>query len=64
MNFKQFRSTSNGHPKMRNGRGGRGFRLMSKIGRGAIELSRLNRLLAEAKRPKPLPAGKGGPYAP
>lgn len=57
MNFKQFRSTSNDHPKMAYMRGrlvgGRGFRLMSKIGRGAISLSRLEYLLALARRPKP-----------
>lgn len=54
MNMKQFRSPSNDHGKMVliNGRmvGGRGFRLMSKIGRGAIDLDRLERLLAESKR--------------
>jgi hypothetical protein len=58
MNFKQFHSSSNDHPKMIfiRGRwvGGRGFRLMSKIGRGAISLQKLERLLSEARRPKPL----------
>lgn len=54
MNFKQFRSPSNDHPRMVRIRGrlvgGRGFRLMSKIGRGAISLSRLERLLDDARR--------------
>ncbi|SLM46780.1 protein of unknown function [Nitrospira japonica] len=57
MNFRQFRSPSNDHGRMVkiNGRmvGGRGFRLQSKIGRGAVELGRLERLLIEARRPKP-----------
>lgn len=57
MNMKQFRSPSNDHGRMVriNGRlvGGRGFRLMSKIGSGAIELKRLERLLDEARRPNP-----------
>lgn len=54
MNFKQFRRPANGHSRtaIASGRvvGGRGFRLMSKIGQNAISLSRLERLLAEHKR--------------
>jgi hypothetical protein len=54
MNTKQFRKPANGHSRtaMVNGRivGGRGFRLMSKIGQHAISLSRLEQLLAEAQR--------------
>lgn len=56
MNMKQFRQPANGHSRTAivNGRivGGRGLRLMSKIGNGAIELTRLERLLAEAHRPR------------
>lgn len=52
MNFKQFRRPANGHSRMAiaGGRivGGRGFRLLSKIGRRAIALDRLERLLADA----------------
>jgi len=54
MNFKQFRQPANGHNRTArvNGRvvGGRGFRLMSKIGQHAISLDRLERLLAQAKQ--------------
>jgi len=60
MNFKQFRQPANGHSRSAKvgGRivGGRGFRLMSKLGQG-IQLDRLERLLAEAKQPKPKPQG-------
>ena len=53
MNTKQFRPPANGHSRTRKvgGRivGGRGFRLMSKIGQGAIGLQRLEQLLAEAQ---------------
>lgn len=52
MNFKQFRQPANGHSRtaLAGGRivGGRGFRLMSKIGQGASGLHRLEQLLAEA----------------
>ncbi len=54
MNTKQFRQPANGHSRtaLVNGRivGGRGFRLMSKIGQNAISLDRLERLLAQAKQ--------------
>ena len=54
MNMKQFRKPANGHSRtaIAGGRmvGGRGFRLMSKIGKNAISLDRLERLLATAKR--------------
>jgi hypothetical protein len=53
MHFKQFRKPANGHSRtaLVNGRivGGRGFRLMSKIGPNAISLNRLEQLLAEAR---------------
>ena len=53
MNTKQFRKPANGHSRTAivNGRivGGRGFRLMSKIGQHAISLTRLELLLAQAK---------------
>jgi hypothetical protein len=53
MNFKQFRRPANGHSRtaIAGGRvvGGRGFRLMSKIGQNAISLNRLERLLTQAK---------------
>ena len=53
MTFKQFRRPANGHSRtaLAGGRivGGRGFRLLSKIGRDAIRLHRLERLLAHAK---------------
>lgn len=54
MNFRQRRSTANGHAKMRTGRGKRGYQIMSKFGRGTIALSRLQQLLAESRRPNPL----------
>jgi hypothetical protein len=54
MNFKQFRQPANGHARTArvNGRivGGRGLRLMSKIGQQAISLDRLERLLAQANQ--------------
>ena len=54
MNFKQFRQPANGHNRTArvNGRivGGRGLRLMSKIGQQAISLNRLEDLLAHAKQ--------------
>ena len=54
MNFKQFRQPANGHSRTArvNGRivGGRGLRLMSKIGQNAISLDRLERLLAQDKQ--------------
>ena len=53
MNMKQFRRPANGHSRTAivGGRivGGRGFRLMSKIGQQAISLNRLELLLAQAK---------------
>jgi len=53
MNFKQFRQPANGHSRTArvNGRivGGRGFRLMSKIGQNTISLDRLDRLLDQVK---------------
>lgn len=54
MNFKQFRQPASGHNRTArvNGRivGGRGFRLMSKIGQNAISLNRLEHLLAQSKQ--------------
>jgi hypothetical protein len=54
VNFKQFRQPANGHSRTAKvgGRivGGRGFRLMSKIGQQAISLNRLEQLLAQAKQ--------------
>jgi hypothetical protein len=54
MNFKQFRRPANGHSRtaIAGGRvvGGRGFRLLSKIGQQAISLNRLEQLLAEAQQ--------------
>ena len=54
MNFKQFRQPANGHSRTArvHGRivGGRGFRLMSKIGQNAISLNRLEQLLVQAKQ--------------
>ena len=54
MNFKQFRQPANGHSRTArmHGRivGGRGLRLMSKIGQQAISLNRLEQLLATASR--------------
>jgi hypothetical protein len=53
MNTKQFRKPANSHSRtaLVNGRivGGRGFRLQSKLG-NAIELRRLEQLLAHAKQ--------------
>ena len=52
--MKQFRKPANMHSRtaIAGGRivGGRGFRLMSKIGQHAINLHRLEQLLAEAQR--------------
>jgi hypothetical protein len=57
MNFKQFRRPANGHSRtaIAGGRvvGGRGFRLLSKIGQDAISLHRLEQLLAHAKQKGP-----------
>lgn len=54
MNFKQFSQPANGHSRTAKvgGRivGGRGFRLMSKIGQNAISLNRLEQLLPQAKQ--------------
>ena len=54
MNFKQFRQPANGHSRIArvNGRivGGRGLRLMSKIGQQAISLGRFEQLLGQAKQ--------------
>ena len=54
MNFKQFRQPANGHSRAArmHGRivGGRGLRLMSKIGQQATSLNRLEDLLAQAKQ--------------
>jgi len=54
MNFKQFRRPANGHSRtaIAGSRvvGGRGFRLMSKIGQQAISLHRLEQLLQQAKQ--------------
>ena len=54
MNTKQFRQPANGHSRTARvgGRivGGRGLRLMSKIGQQAIRLDRLEQLLAHAKQ--------------
>jgi len=53
MNMKQFRKPANMHSRtaIAGGRvvGGRGFRLLSKIGQNAISLNRLEQLLAHAK---------------
>jgi hypothetical protein len=58
MNMKQFRRPANGYSRTVKvgGRivGGRGFRLMSKLG-PVIDLHRLERLLAEARRRHPNP---------
>lgn len=55
MNFKQFRQPANGHSRTaRVGgqiRGGRGFRLQSKLGK-TISLDRLESLLAQAHKSK------------
>jgi hypothetical protein len=57
MNMKQFRKPANMHSRtaLVNGRivGGRGFRLLSKIGQQAISLNRLEQLLAHAKQKGP-----------
>jgi hypothetical protein len=54
MNMKQFRKPANMHSRTAivGGRvvGGRGFRLLSKIGQHAINLHRLEQLLAHAKQ--------------
>ena len=54
MNFKQFRQPANGHSRTAKvgGRivGGRGFRLMSKIGQNAISLNRLEQLLPQGRK--------------
>lgn len=54
MNMKQFRKPANMHSRTAivGGRivGGRGFRLMSKIGQNAISLNRLEQLLAQANQ--------------
>ena len=54
MNMKQFRKPANMHSRTAivGGRlvGGRGFRLMAKIGQHAISLDRLEQLLAHAKQ--------------
>lgn len=54
MNFKQFRQPPNRHSSTAKvgGRivGGRGLRLMSKIGQQAISLDRLDRLFALAHK--------------
>jgi hypothetical protein len=51
--MKQFRKPANMHSRtaIAGGRvvGGRGFRLLSKIGQNAISLNRLEQLLAHAK---------------
>ena len=51
--MRQFQKPANGHSRTAivNGRvvGGRGFRLLSKIGQHAISLNRLEQLLAQAK---------------
>lgn len=58
MNMKQFRRPANMHSRtaIAGGRvvGGRGFRLMSKIGQNAISLNRLEHLLAQAKQKGPV----------
>ena len=57
MNTKQFRKPANGHSRTaivnRRVVGGRGFRLISKIGQHAISLNRLEQLLAHAKQKGP-----------
>jgi hypothetical protein len=60
MNFKQFRAPVNDHARMRNGRGGRGLRLQSKLGT-SISLSRLEHLLSSAKRDTTRTERKGNP---
>jgi hypothetical protein len=60
MNFKQFRAPANDHARMRNGRGGRGLRLQSKLGT-SISLSRLEYLLSLAGRNTKKTERKGNP---
>ncbi len=55
MNCKQFRRPANGHARMRNGLGSRGYRLQSKLG-PVISLQRLEVLLAQARQ-RPAKAG-------
>jgi hypothetical protein len=59
MNFKQFRRPANGHSRtaIAGGRvvGGRGFRLLSKIGQQAISLNRLEQLLRHEQQRRPQP---------
>jgi hypothetical protein len=59
MNTKQFRQPANGHSRTAKvgGRivGGRGFRLMSKIGQQAISLNRLEQLLRQDQQRRPQP---------
>jgi hypothetical protein len=59
MNFKQFRQPANGHSRTAKvgGRivGGRGFRLMSKIGQNAINLNRLEQLLRQDQQRRQQP---------
>jgi hypothetical protein len=54
MNMKQFRKPANMHSRTAivgwRVVGGRGFRLLSKIGQHAINLHRLEQLLAHAKQ--------------
>jgi len=54
MNMKQFRKPANMHSRTAIAGGpivgGRGFRLMSKIGQNAISLNRLEQLLRQAKQ--------------
>lgn len=65
MNFKQFRKPANGHSRMAiaGGRvvGGRGFRLMAKIGQHAISLHRLEQLLDEVRKQGGLNHGEDHP---
>jgi hypothetical protein len=59
MNVKQFRQPANGHSRTAKvgGRivGGRGFRLMSKIGQNAISLNRLEQLLRQDQQRRQQP---------
>jgi hypothetical protein len=59
MNVKQFRKPANGHSRTAKvgGRivGGRGFRLMSKIGQNAISLNRLEQLLRQDQQRRQQP---------
>ena len=58
MNMKQFRRPANGHARMQNGRGRRGYRLMSKFGMKGLTITRLERLLSEhrARQTKGVPS--------